>query len=122
MSIHPSGLLNRRALRLRFNLFAAAVAETKDGEPVIFISDAAAAAFDSVVRPDDDRTVLIADREGRFLFQGPERSFEALKAALPGLRGGGRNGRYRGSFQMDAESFISGARNILDGNGSTERA
>ena len=116
---HDLGAMSEK---LSFYLFAAAVAETKGGEPVIFISDAAAAAFDSVVRPDEDRTVLIADREGRFLFQGPEKSFEALKAALPGLRGGGRNGRYRGSFQMDAESFISGARNILDGNGSTERA
>lgn len=105
--------------KLASYLFFSACEETNGSEAVIFSTELDVSAFESVIPEDYPRPVLVMDEEGRFLFHGQKELFEAFRNGVPGLRGGGRGMRFRGSFQGDTDQFAAAVRKILDGNGST---
>ena len=114
--------LSAMSEKLASFIFSSYDQETKGSEAVIFSSELDAACYESVIPEDYHRSVLVAGKSGKFLFHGEKAVFESMREAFPGLRGGGRNKRFRGSYQGDMDSFIADVRKILDGNGSIERA
>lgn len=115
---HDAAKLSEKAASL---LLEAAREKTQDGKTVIFSSCVATRYYEGLIG-DDDGIVIVADGEGRFLFHGGKDRFEALRAAVPGIRGGGRGMLYRGSFDGGAEEFASACRSIFSGDGSLEKA
>lgn len=75
-----------------------------------FISSVPVAAYEGLEV--SSRPLLIADREGRFVFFGPDEEFRRLKQSLP-VKGGGRGGMSRGSYQGTPEEFLERALGLL---------
>ena len=59
---------------------------------------------------------MIVDMSGRFLFHGRDEEFALLKEKLS-LRGGGRNGMFRGSFKESPDVFLKSVREVAGVNG-----
>ena len=92
--------------------------KTPDGEIVIFISDIGVESYEGAAAG-VAAVFIAADRNGRFLYHGEKDGFDALRSAVSGVRGGGREGLYRGSFPGTAEDFTAACRSLFCGNGST---
>ena len=103
-------------------LLGTARGKTAEGKYVIFSSCVATRYYEGLLGEDHDGIVIVADEEGRFLFRGGKDRFEALRAAIPSIRGGGRGMLYRGSFDGSVDGFISACRSLFGGNGSLENA
>ena len=103
-------------------LLGTARGKTAEGKYVIFSSCVATRYYEGLISEDDDCIVIVADEEGRFLFHGDKDRFEALRAAVADIRGGGRGMLYRGSFTGGAEEFTSACRSLFSGDGSLEKA
>ena len=116
---HDAAKLSEKAASL---LLEAAREKTQDGKTVIFSSCVATRYYEGLISEDDDCIVIVADEEGRFLFHGDKDRFEALRAAVADIRGGGRGMLYRGSFTGRAEEFTSACRSLFSGDGSLEKA
>ena len=115
---HDAAKLSEKVASL---LLEAARGKTLDGKTVIFSSCVATRYYEGLIG-DDDGLVIVADEEGRFLFHGAKDRFEGLRAAMPGIRGGGRGTFYRGSFEGSADGFLSACRSLFSGNGRIEKA
>ena len=84
--------------------------------PAFLISDIPVSAFDGAIPEGYAYPVLIADDSGRFLFYGDGDLFAELRGSL-GIKGGGRNSLFHGSFEGKASGFIAAAREVICGNG-----
>ena len=86
------------------------------GSAVSICSELDVSAYESVIPSDYPSPVMIADMSGRFLFHGRDEEFALLKEKLS-LRGGGRNGMFRGSFKESPDVFLKSVREVAGVNG-----